>query len=164
LEECKIWEAGRATSAAVTFFDPIEIGRYKQRFVDGALGYNNPVQLVLREARQIWPDREALLISVGTGSAPSRPFTGNIMEIVESMKAMVTETEKTANDFFIDNRDMVDRSFLFRFNVHHGLANVGLEEHKETATIAGATESYLMDGETALKVQKCVEMLSDSQG
>jgi hypothetical protein len=80
------------------------------------------------------------------------------------MKAMVTETEKTANDFFIDNGDMVDRNFLFRFNVHYSLANVGLEEYKETATIAGATESYLTDGEIALKVHNCIKMLSDSQG
>lgn len=45
---CAIWEAARATSAAATFFDPIQIGR--QKFVDGATGFNNPVEAVFEEA------------------------------------------------------------------------------------------------------------------
>ncbi|KAI9789620.1 MAG: hypothetical protein M1816_005929 [Peltula sp. TS41687] len=74
-DECTIWEACRATSAATTFFEPITIGRTKQRFVDGAIVYNNPIELVHREARNVWPgDRAALLISIGTGSAPGKPF------------------------------------------------------------------------------------------
>jgi hypothetical protein len=45
----KIWEAARATSAASTFFDPIRIGN--QRYVDGALRYNNPIQKADIESR-----------------------------------------------------------------------------------------------------------------
>ncbi|KMU75740.1 hypothetical protein CIHG_10262 [Coccidioides immitis H538.4] len=37
------WEACRATSAASSFFSPIAIGPYKEGFVDGATGANNPV-------------------------------------------------------------------------------------------------------------------------
>ncbi|RKK23966.1 hypothetical protein BFJ66_g17284 [Fusarium oxysporum f. sp. cepae] len=37
-----IWQACRATSAATTFFDPIAIGPYREEFIDGALGANNP--------------------------------------------------------------------------------------------------------------------------
>lgn len=46
---CKIWEAARATSAASTFFDPIKIGN--QRYVDGALKHNNPIEKVDEESR-----------------------------------------------------------------------------------------------------------------
>ncbi|OBT85481.1 hypothetical protein VE02_06195 [Pseudogymnoascus sp. 03VT05] len=49
-EECKVWEACRATSAAPTFFDPVQIGPYKQSFIDGGLGYNNPIFKVYDEA------------------------------------------------------------------------------------------------------------------
>jgi patatin-like phospholipase/acyl hydrolase len=48
---CKIWEAARATSAASTFFEPIEIGPYKQRFVDGALRHNNPIDRIDDESQ-----------------------------------------------------------------------------------------------------------------
>jgi predicted acylesterase/phospholipase RssA len=47
---CRIWEAARATSAASTLFDPITIGPYKRKFVDGALRHNNPINLVDLEA------------------------------------------------------------------------------------------------------------------
>jgi len=46
---CKIWEAARATSAASTFFEPIRIGN--QRYVDGALRYNNPIEKADVESR-----------------------------------------------------------------------------------------------------------------
>lgn len=49
---CKIWEAARATSAASTFFDPIEIG--PQRYVDGGLRYNNPIEKADEESRGLF--------------------------------------------------------------------------------------------------------------
>jgi patatin-like phospholipase/acyl hydrolase len=39
----KIWEAARATSAAPTYFPRIKLGDYE--YVDGGLGFNNPVLL-----------------------------------------------------------------------------------------------------------------------
>jgi hypothetical protein len=68
--ECKIWEAARATSAAPTFFKQmtIEIDKLKQTYGDGGLGYNNPSQLALVEAKSLWPSSKSLcLVSIGTG-------------------------------------------------------------------------------------------------
>ena len=87
-EECKIWEACRATSAAPTFFDPIKIGPHGQEFIDGGLLYNNPIELLHREATAVWPDliKDAQFVSIGTGSAPGEVFEGNLRTIVEAMK------------------------------------------------------------------------------
>ena len=49
----KIWEACRATSAASSFFDLIAIGRYKEEFVDGATGANNPVWEIWNQVQLI---------------------------------------------------------------------------------------------------------------
>jgi hypothetical protein len=49
-----IWEACRATSAASSFFDPIAIGRYKEEFIDGATGANNPIREVWDQAWLEW--------------------------------------------------------------------------------------------------------------
>lgn len=49
-----ICDAALATSAATGFFDPVSIGA--RRFVDGALGANNPVDEVEGEASNIWSD------------------------------------------------------------------------------------------------------------
>ena len=48
---CKIWEAARATSAASTFFERIEIGPNRQSFVDGAFRRNNPIRSANIELR-----------------------------------------------------------------------------------------------------------------
>lgn len=167
-DDCKIWEACRATSAASTFFDPIKIGPFDQEFADGAIIYNNPIQLVHREAEATWPNRmsNAIVISIGTGSGPGLAFQGNLKNIVQAMKDIVTQTERTADDFYHAHRKMVDEQCLYRFNVYHGLAEVGLEEYKEKAKIADATQTYLTQGETKQKVRACVNQLTGthSQG
>ena len=166
LGECKIWEACQATSAATTFFEPIVLGPYEQVFADGAVLYNNSIQLVHREAAELWPDRiqDAVLLSIGTGSAPGLPYEGNILNMVEAMKDIVTQTERTANDFALGQSNMTSRGLLYRFNVFHGLADVGLDEYREKAKIADTTRSYLIDGETLKKVKACIDRLAATNG
>jgi predicted acylesterase/phospholipase RssA len=158
-DECRVWEACRATSAATTFFEPIQIGKYGQKFVDGAVRYNNPIQLVAREAEHLWPGRDQLILSIGTGSAPGLPFKGKLKAIVDGLKAIATETERTADDFHHAHRDMIMNDLLFRFNVYHGLSHIGLEEYREISAIADATEVYLDHGETVKKLEVCIGRL-----
>lgn len=161
-EECKIWEVCRATSAATTFFDPIKIGKFRQEFVDGGILYNNPIQLVAQEATTLWANRmnDSIIVSIGTGSAPGAVFRGNIKKIVDGMKAIVTQTEQTANDFMLANKPMDKENRLFRFTVLHGLAEVGLQEWKQRGDIASATQSYLRRGEVSKHMEYCIEQLS----
>jgi len=163
-EDCKTWEACRATSAATTFFDPITIGPMKQKFADGAVAYNNPIQLVYREAKYMWPERmkDALLISIGTGASPGPAFEGNAISIIKALRTIVTETEKTNNDFLHQHYDMLDAGCLYRFNVIHKLAEIGLEEYKEISNVAGATGDYLNDAELRQKYRRCLIQLRSS--
>jgi predicted acylesterase/phospholipase RssA len=158
---CPIWQACRATSAATTLFDPVTIGPLNQTFADGAIAYNNPVRLVYREAQQLWPNRmnDALLVTIGTGAAPGPSLEGNLWKMIETMKKIVTETEKTNNDFFHDHSDMLDADRLYRFNVLHRLSDIGLEEYKEIRKVAEATQSYLNDGELRSRYRRCLTEL-----
>ena len=68
--ECPLWQAARATSAAPTFFKPMSIDRPRPPiiYVDGGMGYNNPSEVALNEARRIWPSCTQFgLVSIGTG-------------------------------------------------------------------------------------------------
>lgn len=149
-DSCKIWEACRATSAATRFFDPIAIGPYQQQFIDGALRKNNPIQMMYREASLLWPGRieDAVFVSIGTGRAPSPILEGNVVDVVQALTNIALETESTADDFLTDHITMTDRGLLYRFNVSHGLIDVGLDEYKETRRIADATHAYMSMQET----------------
>ena len=160
-DDCKVWEACRATSAAPTFFDAVKIGPYEQELMDGGLLYNNPIQLLRHEAASVWSDRvhEAIYASIGTENASGGSFEGNLKSIVESMKDTVTQTERISDDFCLAHPDIVQRSACFRFNVFHGLADVGLAEYEEKAKIADSTQSYLSLAETQQKTKSCVDRL-----
>jgi patatin-like phospholipase/acyl hydrolase len=62
-----LWEVARATSAAPTYFPPARLGNGKWALIDGGTFANNPALCAYAEARQMHPDAEILVVSVGTG-------------------------------------------------------------------------------------------------
>ena len=166
-----IWQAARATSAATSFFDPISIGKgYQAReFVDGALGSNNPVDEVWNEAKEIWDGegggfeaRLHCIVSIGTGNPGTVSVGDNPVTIFNTLKAIATETEKTEQRFARDHNQLIGEHRYFRFNVDHGLENVGLEEHKRQGDIINATLAYLNDQQLVKnRFRDCALSLND---
>lgn len=122
LRVTKIWEAGRATSAASSFFDPITIGDFGEVFVDGATGANNPIYEVWKEAKGIWPsglleDKVKCLVSIGTGIPSLTPLKDNLKDIGDSLVAIATETETTAETFSRDKSELGKKGKYYRFSV-----------------------------------------------
>ncbi|EON62134.1 hypothetical protein W97_01353 [Coniosporium apollinis CBS 100218] len=149
-DNTKIWEAARATSAASTFFDSINIGDPPVSFVDGGVGRNNPLPVLWDEAGIIWGGRDGdqldarvrYVVSIGTGMSLPGPFGNNLVAVFETLKATATETEQTANAFVRNHRRLVRENRYFRFNVTQGLEDVGLEEYDKLSTIRSATTRY----------------------
>lgn len=102
LDVTTIWQAARATSAATTFFDPIEFG--DERFVDGATGANNPLPQIWTEATDKWREGPQwqlhqnihCIVSVGTGIPSLTPFKDDLIGMGETLLKLATETQKTA--------------------------------------------------------------------
>lgn len=63
--------AGRATSAAPTYFEPakVALGDQVRVLVDGGVFANNPAVSAYAEAEQRFPDEEIRIVSIGTGSS-----------------------------------------------------------------------------------------------
>ena len=151
--------------------------RCRQIFVDGALRRNNPIREANKESRDIWPGEERLIVSIGTGryvlmtarmraplilcSAPGGNVAGGLLSLAQRLKDIVVDSEQTARDFAAENDAMIRSNRLFRFNVYHGLADVGLEEYKAVNVIAASTSSYLSEPEVTMKINDCVETLRD---
>lgn len=147
-DNVEIWEAARATSAATSFFDPISIGRgeLRQQFVDGATGANNPVRRLWHEAQRQWDGplepRIQCLVSIGTGVSLMRSFGDGPVSVMRTLKAIATETERTAAEFYAEHDDLCQRDAYIRLNVMNGLENVGLDEVAKKDRILAATRRY----------------------
>lgn len=155
--DVKIWEACRATSAATSFFDPITIGANKQKLSDGGIVHNNPIHLVYSEARQVWGSvalDNAVLMSVGTGVKSGPSLEGHVLNVIDALRELATDTEETNNRFFGEHFDMAESNRLFRFNVDQKLAEIQLHEYTETDEISRATEEYLAKADTVVKFRQ----------
>lgn len=160
-----ILEAALATSAAPTYFSDIAIEGSK--FVDGALGANNPALEVEEEASDLWCEETGNLqplvkcfVSVGTGHPGIRSVSDKgLKHLIETLRKEATETESTNQKFLSRWRDYVEKSRCFRFNVDHGLDNVRLAEFEEQDLIRAATSTYLQKRGTIGEVRACVENL-----
>ncbi|VBB78499.1 Putative protein of unknown function [Podospora comata] len=165
LNSTKIWQACRATSAATTFFDPIAIGPFDEEFVDGALGANNPVYALWTQARDVWGDqlrgrRLKCVVSIGTGVPALKPVRDDVFGIWATLKELATETEKTAEQFRRDHSNLDDEGRYYRFNVDHGLEDVGLEESKRKKEIAAATRRYVASQGVVKQMKACANNLA----
>ena len=165
LNSVTIWEACRATSAASSFFDSIAVGRYGEEFVDGATGANNPVWEVWSQAQLVWgpqpvEGRIKCLVSIGTGIPSLKPFRNDVFHIGETLIAIATETEQTAEKFQRDKTHLDNTDRYYRFNVAHGLEDIGLEESKKRKEIAAATRRYGGLQDVHKQMQACANNVS----
>ena len=159
---CTIWQAARATSAAPTFFAPMEIGSPPKRFIDAGLGFNNPGQALRLEAGQIWGDVFGNLdhkasigcfLSIGTGFAEvarlddAETLKAKIsqkfqvpLQAVQVMKAIVSGTEPVAQQLEFE---FLHTPIYHRFNVEQGLQAVELFEYEKLPRVVADTSEYL---------------------
>jgi hypothetical protein len=165
----KVWEAARATAAATSFFDPIEIGG--EHFVDGATPANNPINEMWSEAFDTFKDRNdwrledniLCLVSVGTGTPSIKPFGDGLAEIADALLAIATDTEKRAEDFHKHHTMMAKRQQYFRFNVLRGLEGVGLEDAAKKEVILSYTRKYLQTESVFNALEECSGRLAERE-
>ena len=165
LNSVTIWEACRATSAVSSFFDSIAVGRYGEEFVDGATGANNPVWEVWSQVQMVWGQQSVegrikCLVSIGTGIPSLKPFRDDVFHIGETLVAIATETEQTAEKFRRDKMHLDNTGRYYRFNVAHGLEEIGLEESKKRKEIAAATRRYVGSQDVLKQMQACAGNVS----
>jgi len=168
-DKITIWEACRATSAASTFFDPVTIGKHGETYLDGAKGANNPIRQLWSAAKDIWREgrfdgRLNCIVSIGTGRPSIAPFGTSIADVAETLLAIATDTEETAESFARENSDLIRSKKYFRLNVDRGLEGIGLERSDKASMIVAATRTYLESQATYESVLDCKNKLSSKYG
>lgn len=165
-----IWQVARATSAAPTFFNQIIVNGI--RYVDGGMGYNNPVKVVVKEAESLYPHRPlACIISIGAGQAATidirhklpwykKKIFGVIpLDAIRAVQAIATNCEADADDMHNRLRntfpDDVDRYYV-RLNVDRGMQNIRLDRWERLGDVQAFTSDYLGGPEAREKASKAV--------
>ncbi|KAK7434582.1 hypothetical protein VKT23_020118 [Stygiomarasmius scandens] len=123
----EIWEAARATSAAPAFFESFE--RDGKRFVDGGVGFNNPILELLGEARSVYGKACTLgcVISLGTGIPPDLKLDTGLFSIRDFVN-VATNSEIAHRQFkgfsdILPLPDVADSKKYWRFNMSKQLSD-----------------------------------------
>jgi predicted acylesterase/phospholipase RssA len=159
-----IWQACRATSAAPTLLPAIAFGTPLREFVDGGIGYNNPIRVLLDEVSQLWPQRAVgCLISIGAGRQDMVDVGKKAIDLVKTLVDMSTDTEQVEEEVAAEmsSKYGIDQRIYHRFNVDSGLEKVGLAEWEEFDRVTNCTEAYLKRQRDS--VARCVNQLHDPQ-
>ncbi|KAJ4375977.1 hypothetical protein N0V83_001257 [Neocucurbitaria cava] len=183
----RIWEIGRATSAAPTFFSPIVIDMIK--YGDGGLMANNPTRLAIQEANELWPGRSiGCLLSLGTGEdapnqlieqehLPKEGWTDWIftslapkprfkLEVAKWCVHNTTRCNKVHYDVLANlDRDRL-RSAYFRLNTPD-IGKIGLEEWQRMPDMINLTNDYMaprhMKEEKSTIAKQIIRLMTISQ-
>ena len=101
-DKCPIWQAGRATSAAPSYFPPtwVEVPAPGGWYIDGGLKRNNPSEVALIEAKRHWKTvKRVMIVSVGTGVQKTADFIENPEPPAKRRHEQIdTETESQPDD------------------------------------------------------------------
>ena len=146
LTNVKIWEATRATMASPTYYDPIKIGAFGAEFIDGGIGANNPVRILLQEARRVWSyetirDSLGCIVSIGSGKPLLHAIGNTTIQMAKSLVNLATDSEKEAESFLRDHPELAEQ--FFRFNVSHGLERIVTDDWKQHSLISALTYDYI---------------------
>jgi hypothetical protein len=169
-EDCKIWQAGRATSAAPGLFSEISIGREGQEmtFIDGAIGANNPVKELVDEVTELYGAERKIgcVVSIGTGVADVIGYSPSGFremlfheKLLKALGKLTTDSERVAEEMEKRYRD-ADPTIYWRLNVNRGLSNIQLDEWQNLRQVKAYTLEYLKSSRVTGMVDEIVAALT----
>jgi predicted acylesterase/phospholipase RssA len=176
-----IWQVARATSAAPTYFLPMEIDDVL--YGDGGTGWNNPTKEAIEEARTLWPSRPiGILVSIGTGLEEALQLNDTSKELPKVVESLLRNTSpghafklavaeyavKCITSCELIHREVAERcnreileGNYFRLNVPQGMSSIGLAEWEKLGAMIALTNRYMDHGDKRKEKRRIAELLRD---
>jgi len=158
-----IHEVARATVSTAGLFAAVALGTPPVQFIDaGLVGYNNPAEIALQEAAQIWPRMKIdCLVSLGTGLQKIVGVAGKWAKLIDASERIIQDCERVHNQMH-SRCHSADLPY-FRFNVTRGLGNIDIREWDQAGSrgkLAGITEGYTRHSEVIVSLDSCVQVVN----
>ncbi|PHH54941.1 Vegetative incompatibility protein HET-E-1 [Ceratocystis fimbriata CBS 114723] len=148
LTGCRVWEVARATSAAVTLFDPIKLGRDKIEFINASYGHNNPCETLISEAEMQFPGRHMTILSIGTGVNDVVQINDSRSSVLEAHGKMATSSKQA--DLRLKQK-YKSPGVYYRFNVESGLKDNENLDHRMLGSISAHTMNYFNENDQTIE-------------
>ena len=147
----------RATSAATTFFPSISCGEQGIEFIDAGFGHNNPTEILLSEAEDIFDNQDFdCVLSIGTGLNKAVSLEDSRLSTLGALKKMATSFEAV-------HRQLARRlpeDVYFRFDVVRGLDDITPSDWEKSSRISAHTTNYLAEFHIEKSIKKCARILT----
>ncbi|KUI57201.1 Patatin-like protein 2 [Cytospora mali] len=172
---CLIFEAARATTAATTYFKPMLIKDEEgneEKFVDAALGTNNPISILWDEASDLFGKKRKLgcVVSLGTGSRDVEmksngdrmvDKTRYLISALKLTKELGTDSEKDHLRWKAKFEEF--ENTYFRLNVDGGAQGIELSDWQKIGELKRRTREYLQDPEVKKMIDDLADVLLDGK-
>lgn len=163
---CNIWEAASATSAAPVFFKAVKFEGTGEQWCDGGMRRNNPINEALAELprERAWKDKKiGCVLSLGTGVKKTETITSSLATLVKTAVAIMTDSDDIARVFGSSELgiELFRTNRYFRFNVPQGMADLQLDDWKETGRMKALTTDYLGETANGDLITRCAKSLLD---
>lgn len=164
--KCTIWEAASATAAAPMYFRSVQLSETGEKWCDGGLRRNNPINEALSELSREgnWKDKNVgCVLSLGTGIAKSGHVSSNLAGVLKGAVTIMTDCDDIARVFTSSKLGIeLSRTHrYFRFSVPQGMQDLRLDEWKETEKMRALTTDYLGHLGNGDLITRCAKSLLD---
>lgn len=159
-DQVTLCEAALASTAALSFFDPMSItySKISADFLDGAFVANNPINELWNEAQSQFvsdsthlSDRIRIILSIGTGKMAPTAISIRASKVFETLKKLALETGNTAKRFHETHMALALEHAYMRFDPPY-MDDIGLDDAKKNSLIATRTLNYGSDPEQVMKL------------
>jgi hypothetical protein len=105
-------------------------------------------------------DRPERLVSIGTGVPTLKSVRDDVLGICATLKSSQLKRKGRAERFRRNKSTLDDKERCFRFNVDHGLEDIGLEELRKRMEMAAATGRYIASQAVSKRMKTCANNLA----
>ncbi|KAL1887724.1 hypothetical protein Cpir12675_006438 [Ceratocystis pirilliformis] len=144
---CTVLDVAKAVSAANYLSSLITLGKDNEVFIGAECGYNNPCEILIKEAEKQFPNRELIILSIGTGITKVVEISNESDSLDDALAKIAASSMATATRL---RNKYHDSPIYHRFDVENGLRDTNPKIVQGAAQISAHSRNYIQENEASI--------------